>query len=228
MMSYDGEILNAKLKNINLLYKIYPVLEKFDKNNNGIISENAYFKNLYADEYIGAEEGACNGILFVLKGMININRINKNGGHTNLYNIEEGEFCHEALSCISNFESLNISGKSIQYSEICIIPIDIVKEYIMKDSDFLLYIYEDLHKKLSKVIKNKEKMIHESLETRLIKLLKSKNSKIIYATHSELAFELNSAREVVSRNLKNIEKRGFIRLERGKIIIIKDMNLYTG
>ena len=54
-------------------------------------------------------------------------------------------------------------------------------------------------------------------------MLINKNSKIIYATHSELAFEIDSAREVVSRKLKNIEKRGYIKLERGKIVIIKNL-----
>lgn len=94
----------------------------------------------------------------------------------------------------------------------------------MDDDEFLLYIYEDLYGKFSAVLENKENMIHESLETRLIKLLISKNSKIIYATHSELAFEVDSVREVISRNLKSIEKRGYIKLERGRIIVLKDLN----
>ena len=42
-------------------------------------------------------------------------------------------------------------------------------------------------------------------------------------THSELAFELDSAREVVSRKLKELEKEGYINLSRGKIAIIKDL-----
>ncbi len=224
MMINDSETLNIRSKDIESLYSKYPVLEKVDKNNNGIISEQAYFKTLYADEYIEAAEGTCHGILFVLEGTINIQKINLNGEQTNLYNIKEGEFCHEALSCISNFGSLNITGKAIRYSEVCIIPMDIVKLYIMKDKEFLLYIYEDLHRKFNDIIENKEEMMHESLETRLIKLLISKNNKIIYTTHSELAFKVDSAREVISRNLKSIEKRGYIKLERGKIIILKDLN----
>jgi CRP/FNR family transcriptional regulator len=209
---------------IEFLYKEYPVLEKVDKKNSGIISQQAYFKNLYADEYIEAAEGTCNGILFVLDGVINIQKINSDGEQTNLYNIKQGEFCHEALSCVSNFEPLNITGKALQYSKICIIPMDIVKQYIMKDEEFLLYIYQDLHKKFSTVIENKEKMMHESIETRLIKLLIGKNNRIIYTTHNELAFEIDSAREVISRSLKRIEKKGYIKLERGKIIILKDLN----
>lgn len=220
----NKEIFNNKMKKLEDLYNKYPVLQKIDNKNNGIISEHAYFKNLYADEYVTESKEICNGILFVLEGIINIQKININGGQTNLYNIKQGEFCHEALSCISKVESLNIVGKAIQYSEICIIPLDIVEHYLMEDEEFLSYIYEDLHRKFNNVIENKEKMLHESLETRIIKSLISRKSKIIYATHSDLAFEINSVREVISRNLKSIEKRGYIKLERGKIIILKDLN----
>ncbi|MBK1812172.1 Crp/Fnr family transcriptional regulator [Clostridium sp. YIM B02505] len=214
---------NNRLKNIELLYKRYPILEEIDKNNNKIISEQVHFKTLSADENIQATGETCDGIVFVLKGIINIQKINPNGEQTNLYNIKEGEFCHEALSCIANIGSLNITGKALQYSEICIIPMDIVKQYIMMDKEFLLYIYKDLHRKFSSVIENKEERLHESIEARLIKLLLSKNSKIIYTTHSELALEVDSAREVVSRKLKGMEKLGYIQLERGKIVILKDL-----
>ena len=61
--------------------------------------------------------------------------------------IERGEFCHEALSCLANFESLNLTGKAIQDSEVCIIPLDIARLYLMKDNEFLSYIYEDLYNK---------------------------------------------------------------------------------
>lgn len=222
MNNYD-EISNKRLNNIKALYKGYPILSKINDKNSEIINIHAVFKTLYADEYIKSENGSCGGVLFVIKGKIKIQKVNAEGEETNLYNIGQGEFCHEALSCLSNFESLNIVGKAIQDSEVCIIPLDIVKLYFMKDEDFLLYIYEDLYKKFNAVIENKEEIMHESLETRLVKLLINKNTRIIYATHSEIAFEIDSAREVVSRKLKNIEKLGYIRLERGKIIILKDL-----
>ena len=222
MNNYE-EKSNEKMKKIKALYEIYPILSKINEKNNEIINKQAVFKTLYADEYVKSAEGTCVGILFVIKGTIKIQKINSDGEETNLYNIRQGEFCHEALSCLSNFESLNITGKAIQDSEVCIIPVDIVRLHFMKDNEFLLYIYEDLHKKFNSVLENKEEIMHESLETRLVKLLINKNSNIIYATHGELAFEIDSAREAVSRKLKSIEKRGYIKLERGKIVIIKDL-----
>ena len=218
------KILSNRSKDIKSLYDIYPVLEKINKDNNEIISTQAIFKTVYSDEYVALTEATCQGVLFVIKGTIKIQKINKDGEETNLYNIKQGEFCHEALSCLSKLESLKITGKAIQDSKVCIIPFDIVGRYFIQDNEFLLYMYKDLYNKFNTVIENKEDLIHESLESRLIRLLINKNGKIIYATHSQLAFEVDSAREVVSRKLKSIEKRGYIRLERGKIIILKDLN----
>ncbi len=222
MSSYKDDLNN--LKDFEDLYMAYPILKKINENNNKIISLQSNIKTVYADEYINGREEACQGILFVIKGLIKIQKINKDGEETNLYNIESGEFCHEALSCLSSLESLNIAGKAVQDSKVCIIPFEVVRKYLIQDNEFLSYIYEDLYKKFNSVIGNKEEIIHESIETRLIKFLINQNSKIIYATHSQLAFEVDTAREVVSRKLKIIEKKGYIRLERGKIIILEDLN----
>lgn len=222
-MDNRGETVNSKLKDIEALYDTYPVLKCIDSNNNQIISSQAIFKTVYSEEYLSGTDETCHGVLFVIKGTIKIQKINKEGEETNLYNIKQGEFCHEALSCLSNLESLNITGKAVQDSKVCIIPFDIVRKYLIQNNEFLLYMYKDLYNKFSTIIENKEEMIHESLEARLIKLLISKNNKIIYMTHNELAFEIDSVREVVSRKLKSIEKLGYIKLERGKIIILKDL-----
>lgn len=222
-MTYNNSVVNKKMKKIDALYKNYPILKTINEKYNNIISNQAIFKTVYADEFVKATEGACVGILFVISGSIKILRINAEGEETNLYNIRQGEFCHEALSCISNFESLNITGKAIQNSEVCMIPLDIARSILVKDNEFLTYIYGDLYNKFITVIENKEEIVHESLEARLVKLLLDKNSNIIYATHSELAFEIDSAREVVSRKLKSLEKRGYIKLERGKILIVNNL-----
>ena len=105
-MNSNDEILNKRLNNLKSLYKSYPILNKINVKNNEIISKQAIFKTLYADEYIKAENGSCGGILFVIKGKIKIQKVNEEGEETNLYNIGQGEFCHEALSCLSNFDSL--------------------------------------------------------------------------------------------------------------------------
>lgn len=217
-------MINKKMEYINKLYEAYSVLAQIDEENKGILGEKAIFKDLFADEYLSTNEGECIGFLFVISGSIKINKLNERGEETNLYNIERGQLCHEALSCFMNCKSLNIIGKAIQDSKICVIPFDVVNKYLLQDTLFLQYIYKDLYDKLKIIINVKEEVRHESLTNRLVKLLIDKKSRNIYITHNELAFELDSAREVVSRKLKELEKRGYLKLSRGKIQIEKDLN----
>lgn len=218
------KVINNRNYYIKELYKAYPILEQIDNYNKDALVERALFKELLADELLNTTEDKCVGFLFVISGTIKIQKINEKGEETNLYNIEKGQICHEALSCFLNCTSLNIIGRAMQNSKICIIPFDIVNTYLLNNTLFLQYIYKDLYSKFNVIINVKEEVKHEPLTNRLIKLLISKNSKNIYVTHNDLAFELDSAREVISRKLKQLEKMGYLKLSRGKIQIEKDLN----
>ena len=211
-------------KTMNKLLEAYPVFEEINKDVLKIISEKGYYKEINANEYIKENDENCIGMIFVIRGSVNIQRLNEDGDATNLFNIGKREICHEALSCILKCQSLNTVGRAIQDSELFVIPSNIVRKYLLEDKVFLQYIYKDIYKKLKIIIDKKEEIIHESVEKRLIKLLVSKNNKIIYSTHKELALEIGTSREVISRKLKEIEKRGYIEISRGKIKVIKDLN----
>ena len=88
---------------------------------------------MLADELLNTNEDKCVGFLFVISGTIKIQKINEKGEETNLYNIEKGQICHEALSCFLNCTSLNIIGRAMQNSKICIIPFDIVNTYLLNN-----------------------------------------------------------------------------------------------
>ena len=217
-------MINNRNYYISELYEAYPILAQIDKNNDGILSKRATFKELLSDEYLTTHEGECIGFLFVLSGNIKVQKINEKGEETNLYNVEKGQLCHESLSCFMNCKSLNIIARALQDSKICIIPFDIINNYLLHDTLFLQYIYKDLYNKFRLIVNVKEEVKHESLTNRLVKLLISKKSKNIYLTHNDLAFELDSAREVVSRKLKELEREGYLKLGRGKIQIEKDLS----
>lgn len=212
------------MSNLENLYNKYPILKIINDKNENIISNNAKFNILQMDEYVSSTKGNCQGILFIVDGRLKIQRINENGDETSLYEIKEGELCHEALSCLLNFSPLNIIGTAVMNSTTCIIPIKVMRDCLIKDAEFLKYMYEDLYGKFNIMIQKREDKNHNSLQTRLISLLIGKNSRIIYGTHKDLALEIDSTREVVSRNLKLIEKEGYIKIERGKITILKDLS----
>ena len=212
------------MSNLEKLYTIYPFLKEINNNNNGIIEKNIFFKKLMAGEYLKTNVESCVGFLFILNGSIKIQRITDNGEETNIHNIKQGGFCHEALSCFHNLQPLNIEGIAIQDSEIALLPSEIFTKYVLSDNSFLIQAYKDLYVKFNEAIKNKEEKIHDSLERRIVKYLLRKNSNTIYATQKEIAFEIDSAREAVSRKLKVLESLGYIKIMRGKIQVIKNLN----
>lgn len=207
-----------KEEKIKKLYESYPILLKLNNNSKIAIEKDMIFKNLKSEQFLSNKLDQCEGFLFVLSGIIKIERLNENGDETNLYNVGKGEICHEMLSCFVTSESLSVLGRAIVDSEIAILPFHIFKEYLLNDAGFFEYMYIDLYRKLKNIIDKKEEIIHLSVDKRLEKLLNSKGG-IIYMTHNEIAMEIGTSREVVSRKLKNLEKQGFLKLKRGKIQI---------
>lgn len=208
---------------INEVFKIYPILNKINEKAKEAIITKGYYKSFNSGEYVNGNDRSCKGFVFIIDGKISIEKINNKGEVTKLYNIEKGEICHETLSCILNKQSLNIIGEVIQDCKLYMIPIEIAKSYLLQDVFFLEYIYEDIFRKFKFVIEDKEGIIHDSVKSRLIKLLVNKNNNIIYSTHKEMALEIGTSREVVSRKLKELEREGYIEMLRGKVKIIKDL-----
>lgn len=212
--------MNSK-DDIERLWEAYPILQKIDAQHQDLLKSTLQFKTLYEGEYLSSAKGMCEGGILLLEGCIKIQRLNASGEETNLYNLNPGELCHEAFRCIMQFKSLDIVGRALQDSKVAFLPISFVEDYLLKESIFLAYMYEDLYCKLNQVIETKQNKLHESLESRILNYLKNQNSKKVYMTHEQLAVEIDSSRVAVSRKLKELEHKGSVQLERGRIILLE-------
>lgn len=208
------------------LYKTYSVLEKIDKANDLVIRKNILYREIEAGELLMTCGGGCLGFLFVISGKIKIKKLNEDGNETFLYDIGKGELCHESISCHMNNLSMNVTGVAVQASKIAILPFDMVHKFLLSNPEFVEYCYKDLYAKFTQITTFKEESIHEDIEKRIVKWLIARNTKNIYITHSELAFELGTAREVVSRKLKVLENENHIETQRGKIVLKESLYNY--
>ncbi|MGL6175013.1 MAG: Crp/Fnr family transcriptional regulator [Cellulosilyticaceae bacterium] len=200
---------------IESLYKAYPILKMINERNKNKLDEGFSFRVLERGEYLRGKE--CPGLIFIVKGKIKAEKIDLEGRQTNLYEIEEGELCHESLSCHLKCESLEVMGYAVVDTIVAILPKEMIDKYLLNDVEFMQYLYKNLYNKFKTIIGHKESIIHESIEERVLKYLAQKGKNIIYTTHQEIALELGSSREVISRKLKQLENEGYIELGRGKI-----------
>lgn len=197
------------------LYKAYPILKDINEKNKNRLDQAFIFRYLERGEYLQGKE--CPGVVFIVKGKIKAEKVDLEGRQTNLYEIKEGELCHESLSCHLKCESLEVMGYAIVDTLVAVLPREITDKYLLNDIEFMKYLYKNLYNKFRMIIGHKESMIHESIEERVLKYLDQRGKNIIYTTHQEIALELGSSREVISRKLKQLENEGYIELGRGKI-----------
>ena len=105
-------------------------------------------------------------------------------------------------------------------SEILLIPYSVLNLFRSKYSIMEKFLHNLTREKLSKSLLSLQNILLTPLKDRLLKFLYSLNKTEILLTHEEIAKNLGSSREVISRNLKILEKENFLKINRKKIIIL--------
>ena len=105
-------------------------------------------------------------------------------------------------------------------SEILLIPYSVLNLFRSKYSIMEKFLHNLTREKFSKSLLSLQNILLTPLKDRLLKFLYSLNRADILLTHEEIAKNLGSSREVISRNLKILEKENFLKINRKKIIIL--------
>jgi CRP/FNR family transcriptional regulator len=166
------------------------------------------------------ENEQCSHVLFLLRGEIEVYKISENGKIFQLYTIKEGESCVLNLSCVLSDNTYLAYAKAITDIECVLIPSSIFLRIFKEEESLRKYVFNLISTRLIQITAKVEGIVLESLETRLQNWLLNQKSEIIYVTHDEIANQLGSAREVISRQLKKWENDKKVILYRGKIRLI--------
>jgi len=105
-------------------------------------------------------------------------------------------------------------------SEILLIPCSVLNLFRDKYSIMEKFLHNLTREKFSKSLLSLQNILLIPLKERLLEFLYSLNKTEIFLTHEEIAKNLGSSREVISRNLKTLEKENFLKINRKKIIIL--------
>lgn len=141
-----------------------------------------------------------------------------------LYRIQPGECC--VLTICHLLDETSFPARAQAESTIAgvALPQPLFKQMVEESSLFCTFILHSLTFRLTEILELLTAQISTQLDQRLAGVLLSRGP-LIEATHSQLADELGSVREVISRILKDFEKKGLIQLERGQIQILDKKSL---
>lgn len=206
------------------LLKNYPFLKDLEKEVLELFLSRIIVNNYEVGQNVFSNNVSCIGFSFILEGKLRIYKLGDDGKEITLYRISKGDSCFNTILCALTDSEEKSFADVEENAMIAILPMDLFKRYLVNNSVFFKYIFKNLYNKFENVVEGLEKVTFNSIENRIIdyfnlKLEENNGVKIIYTTHEKIAADIGSSREVVSRSLKTLEKRGILELGRGKIKI---------
>ncbi len=187
------------------------------------ILEIGKLKKLRADDWMVDIGDPIVYMPLLLKGQLRILREDDEGHELLLYYIRPGETCAMSLTCCSGNAVSNVRAVAEEDSELLLLPIEIIDEWTTKYPSFKSFILKTYQHRFEELLNTIDSIAFHNLDDRLSQLLKQKSEKEgseLKTTHQELANQLNSSREVISRLLKQMERKGKIQMGRNKITLL--------
>jgi len=189
-----------------------------------ILDKNAIERSFHAGEEIVRTGQYIKSTVLVLSGRIKIYRQNDEGSEFLIYYLGPGEACAVSLICALQSQTSEITAKAVEDTEVIMLPVQLMDDLMIKFkswSHFVIQTYRNRFDELLTVIDNIAfKNMDERLEFYLKRSKTDSGKLILDLTHQEIADDLNSSREVISRLLKKMEQLGKIKLNRNSIEII--------
>lgn len=186
--------------------------------------EYSTVKNYSSGEVILNENANIRSIPVVTKGSIKVLRTEEDGREILLYYIKAGESCVMSFLGSLQGETSKVKAEVEEDAEILFLPTEKVTSLIKSNPEWLNYIFKIYHKRFEELLDMVNEVTFKRIDYRLFHLLEKKaaltNSKIINATHEQLANELGTARVVVSRVLKTFEEDKKLKLGRNRIELL--------
>lgn len=165
------------------------------------------------------EGGACGAYVMRLAGQSRVYKMSSSGREILLYRVAAGETCVITTTCLlgnSNYPASTIVEEPIRD---VIIPAPAFNQLMVDSKVFRTFVMTNYGALISDLIVLLDEVAFHSLDARLAKLLLDANTETIGRTHQLMADELGTAREVVSRQLKRFEQKGWVKLGRGHVEI---------
>lgn len=162
----------------------------------------------------------CEHYLLLLSGSVKAQILSADGREVLLYRVLPGDSCVLTTSCLLGDSQYPAEGYSENDVSAFAIPAHVFHRCLQQSAFFREFVFRNFSTRLADVIKRMAALSFASIDQRLAQTLLAADSPTIRKTHQELALELGSVREVVSRHLKRFESLGWLNLQRGSIEIV--------
>jgi len=185
------------------------------------ISSEGIFTEFTAGEELIREDQFIRSFPIVLSGLIKVCRTDESGNELLLYYLRPGEVCTVSLTCCMDRTRSRVKAITEEASEAILIPVELLDSWMTRYQTWKEYVMRSIQLRFDELLHVLDGIAFLKMDERLEKFFmeRYKHTKTILfeGSHQDVAMALNTSREVVSRLLKQMERKGLIKLARGKI-----------
>lgn len=189
-----------------------------------LVKENIYYKEYGKHEIVHSCTGVCLGMLFVISGSIRTSIISEEGRELTLFKLGANDTCVFSAACVLHEIRLESSMAAERDTSAIVLDSKTLAKIVSQNIAVKSYCYEIAAKRFSAALFVLQEIILLRFDQRLARYLtdaaKQSNDKVLHITQEAIASDVNSAREVVARMLKQFETDGLVKLGRGSIELI--------
>lgn len=194
-----------------------------------LVKNSVSIKKFGKNEMIHSCTGACLGTIYVISGSIRVSIISEEGRELTLYKLGEGDTCVISAACVLHEIRLESVMTASEDTTVLILNSKALSKIVNENIKVKCYSYEIATQRFSAALFVLQEIILLRFDKRLAKYLlelsKSRNDKKLKITQETIAVDVNSAREVVARMLKQFELENLVKLTRGCIEITDEEGL---
>jgi CRP/FNR family transcriptional regulator len=207
-------------KHQNLWATYFPEFIEHQDKGVELLMDSSSLVKFPTDKQLFYPGSVCENYLLVLTGSVKVQIMSDGGREVLLYHVRSGDSCVLTTSCLLSGDCYPAEGITEGEVSAFVMSSHAFYRCIEQSSFFREFVFKKFSSRLSNLIGRMETVVFDTIDQRICKTLLATGKKVIIKTHHELAYELGTAREVVSRHLKNFENDGWVILRRGTIEII--------
>lgn len=161
-------------------------------------------------------------MLFLLDGTIRVRQISETGREIVLYRIHAGESCVLTTACLLAYDDYSAEGVAETTVRAAAVPRRVFDDLVARSDAFRTFVFATFSKRIIDLFLVIEEVAFQRMDVRLAQKIVelSEGGDILQTTHQKLSIELGTAREVVSRQLQEFQRRGWVEQARGTLILL--------
>lgn len=203
---------------------LFPFWSKLSDAEKELIKQTTYIETFNKGMLMHRTEDSCKGLMTILSGQLRTYILSEEGREVTLFRVNAGEVCVLSASCLMDTITFDVLIEATEDTEVLVLPTTTLNHIVQQNPYIELFLYKSATEKFSDVMWTMQQILFLKIDQRVAQFLwdemVQKNSMTLSITHDEIAKNIGSAREVVTKVLKYMVKENVLELKRGAITIL--------